>query len=43
MQPQYPLPKPIAELRQLSERLENAAQTPGCLKDANFHAWRGRC
>jgi hypothetical protein len=41
LQPHYPLPKALAELRELSERLAELSQERACLKDANFHAWRG--
>jgi tetratricopeptide (TPR) repeat protein len=41
VQPRYPLPQAPEELRELAERLEPLSQQGPCLKDANFHAWRG--
>jgi hypothetical protein len=41
VQPEYPLPRGAAELRELADRLEFFSQQAGCLQSADFHAWRG--
>ncbi|HSI55834.1 MAG: tetratricopeptide repeat protein [Ramlibacter sp.] len=40
-QPSYPLPTEPARLQALADRLESLATDPACLRDAQFHAWRG--
>ncbi|HVZ42280.1 MAG TPA: tetratricopeptide repeat protein [Ramlibacter sp.] len=39
--PHYPLPNALGALRDISTHLEELSQDARCLKDANYHAYRG--